>query len=65
MLEPLLVLLLQEAVRAHYDANISDFSSCPSVNYVNLVDPFKVQLQVSWTYSFGRKYQLGICRSKQ
>lgn len=45
--------LLQECVKDHYEENESDFNTCPSVNFVNLVDPFKVQLQVMWTYNFG------------
>lgn len=45
--------LVQECVKEHYEENESDFNSCPSVNFVNLMDPFKVQLQVVWTYNFG------------
>lgn len=31
------VLTLQAAVKEHYEENESDFNSCPSVNFVNLV----------------------------
>eukprot|EP00775_Hariotina_reticulata_P008975 gene8975-9150_t len=44
---------LTECVKAHYEENESDFNVCPSVNYVNILDPFKVQIQVYWTYNFG------------
>jgi hypothetical protein len=27
-----------------------------SVNFVTLLDPFKVQLSVVWTYNFGREW---------
>jgi hypothetical protein len=47
---------VQAALKKHHEVNGSDFASCPSVNYVGLLDPFKVQIQVSWTYSFGRKW---------
>ncbi|KAF6259738.1 Mechanosensitive ion channel-domain-containing protein [Scenedesmus sp. NREL 46B-D3] len=44
---------LLECVRCHYEENESDFNSCPSVNFLTLLDPFKVQLMVLWTYNFG------------
>lgn len=43
---------LLAAVKEHYEENESDFNSCPSVNFVNLVDPFKAQLSVTFTYNF-------------
>jgi hypothetical protein len=47
------LLAAQECVKAHYEENESDFNVCPSVNFVNILDPFKVQIQVYWTYNFG------------
>ncbi len=43
----------QDAVRVHYEANTSDFSGCPTCRYVGMVDPFKMQVAVAWSYSFG------------
>lgn len=44
---------MQAAVKEHYEENEADFNSCPSVNVNGLVDPFKVQLLVTWTYNCG------------
>eukprot|EP00879_Flechtneria_rotunda_P016475 GHRR01017240.1.p1 GENE.GHRR01017240.1~~GHRR01017240.1.p1 ORF type:complete len:200 (+),score=75.37 GHRR01017240.1:483-1082(+) len=43
---------LLERIREHYEENESDFATCPSVNFVNILDPYKVQLQINWTYNF-------------
>lgn len=36
-LHVLVVVVVQAAVKEHYEENESDFNSCPSVNFVNLV----------------------------
>jgi hypothetical protein len=57
--------VLQAAVKEHYDENESDFNSCPSVNFVNLVDPFKCQLSVTWTYNFSADEVGGTTRPRK
>ena len=53
-----LLAAVEKAVVAHMAEYSSEFEGKPSVTFTDVVDPFKVKLSVSWTYSFNGEWRL-------
>jgi hypothetical protein len=43
----------QAAVQDHFEEHERHFNSVPAVRFTGIVNPFKAEITVSWTYNFG------------
>lgn len=43
----------QAAMQDHFDEHERHFNSVPAVRFTGIVNPFKAEITISWTYNFG------------